>query len=384
MIRIASKEDCCGCHSCCTACPQGCIEMVADDEGFLYPQINESLCIDCGICNKVCPVLAVAPKGEPPAAFAAWHRDGAIRAESSSGGTFSALMKQTLAQNGVVFGAAFDKGLVLCHQSAQNEVDCEKFKGSKYLQSKIGDSYHQVESYLRQGRRVLFSGTPCQVAGLYSYLGQNPDNLLTSDIVCHGVPSPKVFAAYKATLERRYGAKVSRIAFRRKDCGWKRYSVALSFDNATEYRQVFTDDPFMLGFLRDTYLRPSCHACRFSRLPRVADITLGDFWGVDNHHPDWDDDKGTSLILVQTQKGQKALNACREGMVVHETDLELAVRSNPCICGSVNQGKNRTAFFRDLDRLPFERVVEKYMAPQPCWLKVFTRLKNAVHSRYAS
>jgi len=378
MIHIAQKNDCCGCHACRTACPIGCIEMVADSEGFLYPQVNEQLCTDCGICKKVCPMLLTPRQGEPPAAFAAWNRDAAVRAESSSGGVFSALMRQMLQQGGVVFGAGFDATMTLRHQSAQNEAEGRKFRGSKYLQSIIGDSYQEVKTYLQQGRRVLFSGTPCQVAGLYAYLGKDDNNLLTCDLVCHGVPSPKVFAAYQAALERRRGAKVRRIAFRRKDCGWKRFSVALSFDNATEYRQVLTDDPFMLGFLRDTYLRPSCHACRFSRLPRVADISLGDFWGVGDHHPEWDDDQGTSLILVQTEKGQKAFDACRTALVVHKADLGVAIRSNPCICGSVPPGKNRSAFFNDLDRLPFEEVMKKYMSPPSPWRKAINLAKRVV------
>lgn len=358
--------------------------MAADDEGFLYPSIDEGLCVDCSACVHVCPMLVPIPEGAPPQAFAAWHKDENVRAESSSGGVFSALMSHTLEQGGVVFGAAFDDGQILRHQLAQNEEEGRKFRGSKYLQSEIGGVYREVQDFLRQGRQVLFSGTPCQVAGLYAYLGRDDDNLLTVDLVCHGVPSPKVFAAYREAMERRYRAKIRRIAFRRKDCGWKRFSVALSFDNATEYRRVFTDDPFMIGFLRDLYLRPSCHACRFSRLPRVADITLADFWGVGGHHPEWDDDRGTSLILVQTRKGQKAFDVCREFLTVHEANLLQGLRSNPCICGSVAPGEKRASFFSDLDRDPFEKVVKKYLSPQPFWRKFFRKIKNVVVSRVAS
>jgi len=373
MINIAQKVDCCGCHACRTACPLGCIDMVADLEGFLYPQINESVCVDCGICEKACPMLSSPPQGgEPPAAFAAWHRDALIRSESSSGGIFSALMKRTFQLGGVVVGAAFDADMNLRHHSAQNETEAHKFRGSKYLQSVIGDVYREVEGLLRQGRFVLFSGTPCQVAGLYSYLGEDDENLLTSDLACHGVPSPKVFAAYKEHLEHCHAAKVERISFRRKDCGWKKFSVALSFDNATEYRQDLTEDPFMVGFLRNTYLRPACHYCHFSRFPRVADISLADFWGVGDHHPQWDDDKGTSLVLIQSEKGQKAFAVIHDELVVHEANLEVAIRSNPCICGSVPPGKNRQAFFRDLDRLPFEQVVKKYMARPSLWSKTIS------------
>jgi coenzyme F420-reducing hydrogenase beta subunit len=369
MIKIIQKEDCCGCHACRAACPSHCIEMVADSEGFLYPQVNEQICTGCGICDQFCPMTSEVSQGKPPIAFAAWNRDETIRAESSSGGVFSTLMEKILDQRGVVIGAAFNSMMILCHQSAQNAVESSKFRGSKYLQSVIGDAYQETQEFLHQGRYVLFSGTPCQIAGLYAYLGHDDHNLLTCDVACHGVPSPKVFAAYKTMMERRHGAKVQKIAFRRKDSGWKRFSLALSFDNAKEYRRVVTDDPFMIGYLRNTYLRPSCHSCRFARLPRVADISLADFWGVEKHHPEWDDDTGTSLVLVQTEKGLNFWGACSNALVMHETDLTVAIRSNPCICGSVPPGNNRADFFIDLEQLPFENLIKKYMLPPPPWRK---------------
>lgn len=353
--------------------------MLADKEGFFYPQIDENNCTDCGLCESVCPMTAPVPTGDPPSAFAAWNRDEEIRADSSSGGVFSALMQKIFQQGGVVFGAAFDTNLKLCHQSAENKSDGSKFRGSKYLQSRIGDSYQAARDHLKKGKDVLFSGTPCQVAGLYSFLGGDHENLLTCDVVCHGVPSPKVFDAYRTVLERRHGAKTRRIAFRRKDCGWKQFSVSLSFDNDTEYRRVLSEDPFMHGFLANTYLRPSCHTCRFSRLPRVADISLGDFWGVGNHHPEWDDDRGTSLILVQTEKGRKAFDLCSDGLTVHNADLTTAIQSNPCIQGFVAQGKRREAFFNDLDRLPFEKMIKKYMERPTLWQRAINKAKRIMN-----
>jgi len=378
MIQITKKENCCGCHACQTACPLGCIAMVLDNEGFLYPLVNENICIDCGICENVCPIMGAPRQGDSPLAFAAWNRDAAIRAQSSSGGCFSALMRQTFKQNGVVFGAGFDATMTLRHQSAQNEFEALKFRGSKYLQSVIGDAYHKAKIFLQQGRHVLFSGTPCQIAGLYAYLGKDDSNLITCEVVCHGVPSPRVFAAYKAAMECRYEAKIKKIAFRRKDYGWKRYCVVLSFENATEYRRIFTDDPYMIGFLQNTYLRPSCHTCRFSRLPRVADISLADFWGVREHHPEWDDDKGTSLVLAQSKKGHEFFNLCRDALVVHEADLAVAIRSNPCICGSVSPGRQRTAYFTDLDKVPFDLMMKKYMAPPSTLRKAINLTRRTI------
>ncbi len=378
MIQIERAEDCCGCHACQNACPVGCITMVADREGFSYPQVDITACVDCGICNKVCPMSNDPCPGEAPLAFAVWNKDTEIRTESSSGGVFNALMVSTLNQNGVVFGAAFDDSMILSHQAVSNEAESIKLRGSKYLQSSIGSSYQEVKDFLKLGRRVLFSGTPCQVAGLYSYLGKDDENLLTCDLVCHGVPSPKVFALYLAEMERRHGAKVTQVVFRRKDQGWKKFSVAWSFENNTEYCKVFTEEPYMIGFLQNIDLRPSCHACHFSRLPRVADITLGDFWGVGQHHPEWDNDKGTSLILVQTEKGQRALEACQDFLVIHQADLDAAIHSNTCICGSVPPAVLRTAFFQDLERLPFNKVMKKYMLSPPAWRQLLALPKRMV------
>ena len=350
--------------------------MVPDIEGFLYPLVDENLCTECGLCESVCPVIKPPVQNGEAVAFAAWNRDEDVREDSSSGGVFNALMQRTFEQNGVVFGAAFDDSMTLCHQAAHNGVEGQALRGSKYLQSIIGTAYQEARKYLKRGRQVLFSGTPCQVAGLYAFLGKKYDNLLTCDVVCHGVPSPKVFATYRAELERQYGAKAKRIAFRRKNFGWKRYSISLSFDNDTEYRRILTEDAFMTGFLRDIYLRPSCHACRFSCLPRVADISLGDFWGVGTHHPEWDDDRGTSLVIVQSEKGKNAFDACRQDITAYDADLSVAIQSNPCICSSVAPGIRRDAFFNDLDSLPFEKVMKRYMRPTPLWRRRAGKVKR--------
>lgn len=361
-------------------CPIQCIQMVPDSEGFLYPVVNEFLCTNCGLCESACPVINPPSQEGDSVAFAAWNRDGDVREESSSGGVFNALMQRVFEQKGVVFGAAFDESMTLRHQVAHSEDDGRVLRGSKYLQSIIGTAYIETRKHLQNCRHVLFSGTPCQVAGLYAFLGKQYEKLLTCDVVCHGVPSPKVFAMYLSELEHQHSSKVQRIAFRRKDFGWKRYSVSMSFENDTEYRRFFGEDAFMIGFLSNTYLRPSCHECRFSRLPRVADISLGDFWGVGTHHPEWDDDRGTSLVIVRTEKGKKAFDACREDIIVHYADLEIAIRSNPCICGSVAPNTRRDAFFHDLNSLPFRKVVKRYMCSTPLWRRRVGKVKKLAGS----
>lgn len=352
--------------------------MVLDSEGFLYPEVDVSACTDCGLCEAVCPMTKPQPQRTVPSAFAAWNVDDTVRAASSSGGVFDSLMNLTFHQKGIVFGAAFDKTMRLRHQSADNKTEGCKFRGSKYLQSVIGITYQEAKKYLSQERVVLFSGTPCQIAGLYSFLGRDYDSLLTCDIVCHGVPSPKVFLSYKMSLERRYRSSTLSIDFRCKMSGWKSFSLSLSLENGKKYHRILHEDPFMIGFLRNLFLRPSCHRCLFSRVPRVADISLGDFWGVDKHHPEWDDDRGTSLVLIQTDKGRKAFQSCRKDLTVHEADLNVAIKSNPCISGSLPPGQKRDTFFRDLDRLPFEKVIKTYMMQKTLWHRALCKTTTIV------
>lgn len=360
--------------------------MQPDTEGFLHPQIDPNTCTNCDLCRLICPANAdtTTPrrydgpdKLPAPKVFAAWQLDESIRRDSSSGGVFTALAENILSKGGIVAGAAFDDQLVVRNILVETQKELHRLRGSKYVQSEISpDLYWRLRELLKAGRPVLFTGTPCQVAGLHAFLGKDYQNLCTCDLVCHGVPSPKVFADYRAMMECQYGARPKRIAFRRKNCGWKRYSVSLSFDNDTEYRRVFNDDPFMTGFLQNTYLRPCCHTCTFSRLPRVADVTLGDFWGIGDHHPEWDDDKGTSLILVNTEAGSGAFNTCKDSLIVHDADLKDAIRSNPCICNQVPAGERRTAFFNDLDRLPFDKVLAKHTSVPPLWRRVAGKIQR--------
>lgn len=369
-------ETCTGCAACVAACPKGVIAMQPSSEGFLYPQINSALCDDCGLCRTTCPVN---PKNlsktqsngqdskKPSAVFAAWHLNEAIRHESSSGGVFTALAEAVLTQGGVVAGAAFDDDLVVRHILIENSTDLARLRGSKYVQSEIPQTMYQcMRDLLIQGRPVLFSGTPCQVAGLRNFLRKPYDNLSCCDIVCHGVPSPKVFDAYKTMLECQYGAKAQRIAFRRKDCGWKRFSVSLSFENNTEYRRIFNSDPFMLGFLQNIYLRPSCYDCKFTNTDRPGDLTIADFWNVEKRYPKYDqEDKGTSLILVNTAKGQVWLDVCHKRLFLGSADLETAIAGNSSLVRSVKRSSKRETFYRDFGVIPFSIIIRKYRLHAP-------------------
>ncbi|MHC1749580.1 MAG: Coenzyme F420 hydrogenase/dehydrogenase, beta subunit C-terminal domain [Cellulosilyticaceae bacterium] len=371
MIKNKSEKDCCGCYACANICPNHCIEMKVHQEGFWYPQIDESKCTNCNLCEKVCPEInkyTNTASRIQPQVLGAWNLDEKIRKQSSSGGVFTALAEWILNQNGIVFGSGFDETLKVVHKKVATVEALAELRGSKYIQSNIRNTYKEAKECLMQGKKVLFTGTPCQIAGLYSYLQKDYKNLYTCDLVCHGVSSPKVFDKYKEYLERKNNSKVKKISFRDKEYGWKVFSMALDFEDDSRYIKTLREDPFMIGFLKDKYLRPSCHECTFSTLPRVADISLADYWGVSGKYPKLDDDKGTSLLLVNTDKGQKILTSCKEQLFMQECDFAHALQHNPCIAGSVKPHSEREQFFKDLDSMPFEGLIKRYMSP-PSWIK---------------
>lgn len=365
MVDIKHKKDCCGCQACENICPKRCIEMNVDQEGFWYPDVDQTKCIECNLCEKVCPEIKqyTNPNASQPQVLGAWNLDEEVKKQSSSGGVFTALAEWIIEQNGIIFGAGFDEEFRVTHRKITNEVDLAALRGSKYVQSRIGNTYAQAKGCLLQGKRVLFTGTPCQIAGLYTYLQKEYENLYTCDVACHGVPSPKVFQKYKAYLEDKYKGKITKVTFRDKVKGWKSYWVTIKFENENLHTTQYGKNPYMIGFLKDIYLRPSCYECTFSTIPRIADITLADFWGVGAKYPELDDDKGTSLLLINTQKGNQLLQGCKEQIFMQECDLGHAIKHNPCIASSVKQHPNREKFFKDLESMSFEEVMKRYMNP---------------------
>lgn len=367
MIRIQNKTDCCGCHACAQICPRQCITMRQDTEGFLYPQIDEAACIHCNLCEKVCPILhsQQEPKDKAPEAYAAINRDDEIRSQSSSGGVFTLLAEYILEQGGVVFGAAMaDDQHSVRHIAVETLEKLAPLRGSKYLQSTIDNTYNEAKQALQAGRKVLFTGTPCQIEGLKSFLqGREYPNLYCMDVICHGVPSPLVWQTYVSEQETRAGAPARRTFFRHKKYGWKTFALLLEFSNNKAYECVLSKDAFMQAFLQNACLRPSCHACHFKKLNRVSDITVADYWGVQSQQPDMDDDKGTSLVLLHSSKGQQFLNAVREELRLKPVQAEQALKGNSAMTRSAAPHKNRQLFFANLGTLPFEELVRKYARP---------------------
>lgn len=374
-LKIKEKESCMGCHACSSVCPQGCISMDSDSEGFWYPKVDRGKCIKCELCIKTCPIINKIAVENKPVAYACINKNEEIRLESSSGGIFTLVAEEVINNGGIVFGVGFDKDFNVIHSYVKNKEKLAMFRGSKYVQSRIGDTYSQAKFFLEEGKQVLFTGTPCQISGLKSYLRKDYDNLFCVDNICHGVPSPKVWKKYVYYHEDRVGSPTKRIAFRRKDKGWKQYSVSFRFENGTEYCETLKEDLYMRAFLKDVCLRPSCYACEFKTLSRESDITLADFWGIQKMLPDMDDDKGTSLIFVNSDSGQSMFENIEEKIIYKEVDINQAVSYNSAAIKSVEYNPKRDDFFEDLGMLDFDGLVRKY-----CTNKLLIRLRRKIKS----
>ena len=336
--------------------------MISDNEGFWYPYVDREKCIECGLCEKVCPIIH---KWQPDdsrttTAMAAINLNEEIRLKSSSGGVFTLIAEEILNQGGVIFGATFtDDFKSVQHICVDNSAALEKLRGSKYVQLNIGSTYKQTKKYLDSGRKVLFTGTPCQIGGLYSYLGKPYDDLYTQDIICHGVPSPMVWEKYLEERERKAASKTQRMFFRHKKYGWKTYAVLFEFTNNTAYVKSLREDSFMRAFLSNSCLRPSCHNCSFKTMQRQSDITLADFWGVQNVLSKMDDNKGTSLVLVHTDKGTELLSAINKAVRIVETDFDTAIKYNPALFKSAKIGSQRVAFMNVINTMGIDELSNK-------------------------
>lgn len=349
MIKIKAKENCCGCYACYNICPKECITMESDNEGFWYPKIDKDKCINCNLCEKVCPIIN-KPNSSlyEKKSYAVFNKNEKIRLESSSGGIFSLLAEYVINNHGNVYGAVFDEDFNVKHVKINILQDINLLRGSKYVQSRINDIFKSIKFDLKNNKIVLFTGTPCQIAGLQSFLQKKYDNLILMDIVCHGVPSPLVWQQYINELKQNYKQNIKSIYFRDKSTGWKTYSVKFLFDK-DEYKNFGFKDIYMKGFLNDIYLRPSCYNCKFKGIERVSDITVADFWGIGNILPKMDDDKGTSLIVIHSEKGKQLFDELSEKMILNEVNFNEAIKYNSSMIKSVKYNEKRNSFFAELN-----------------------------------
>ena len=358
MIQITDKKNCSGCGACANICPKNCISMQRDEMGFAYPVVDADSCINCGRCEVVCPILNPAKENNPKAVIGAKNRDEAVRSTSSSGGTFFELAKATISRGGIVYGCALDEKLVARHIGVETVEGLSALKGSKYVQSDVGTTYREAKKQLIEGREVLYSGTPCQIAGLKNYLGKEYDNLLLVDVLCHGVPSPGVFEDYLGYLADKFGSKPVSVNFRNKEKSWKRLYFEVKFENGKRYFTFCGYDRYMSMFLNNISLRPSCYDCRFTTVNRQGDITLGDFWGIGRKYPERDDDKGISLIIVNTEKGEKAYGEIAERMDAFDSDIDTAKAGQLILYASVKKHSRYDEFFRLYEEKGIKEAVE--------------------------
>ncbi len=361
MINISEKKTCCGCGACTQACIRGCISMQEDAEGFLYPEVDPERCVRCGRCVEACPVERknTAMGEQKMVAYAAWAKDEALRRESSSGGIFSLLAQWVLKQSGVVFGAAFADDFSVRHIRIECLQELPLLRGSKYLQSRTENTFSEVKAALKEGRIVLYTGTSCQIAGLKQFLGREYDNLYTVDVICHGVPSPKIWKMYLDSQKACTSADVQEAYFRRKNQGWKAFSMELVFSDGARYSKTLKEDPFLKIFLRDICLRPSCYACQFKGLPRASDLTLGDAWEIHKVMPDMDDDKGTSLVLLHTKKGRALWEAIEPQTYSCIGDAEALLQGNKAFGKSARIHPRRKKFFEAVNSGASMDVLER-------------------------
>ena len=341
MIKIVDKSRCCGCSACYAVCPHGAITMKADRLGFRYPEIDMSLCIGCNLCERVCPYNAVPyPELVPLKVYAARNKDENIRMGSSSGAVFPVAASNVLEQDGLVYGAAFKDADAseVAHVCASSSEELKHIYGSKYAQSDMRDCFREIRSQLKQGRTVLFSGMPCQVAGLYRYVGNNGDKLYTMACACHGVPSPKVWSMYSKEVK----GNSSEVSFRDKSTGWREYKIRIG-----DYSSVAFKDPYMRAMLKGLTLRPSCKDCVFKAKACGSDILAGDWWGIGKLAPEMDDGRGTSAVLVNSQKGFELIE-----------DEVLELKEMPMLDDPGNGGFNHRDF-KDYDTEAFVDRLEK-------------------------
>ncbi len=364
-MKITEYDKCTGCAACYSVCPEKCISMKENQEGFLYPEVNEDLCIKCGMCRKTCPVNRAHFKelSDMPETYLSRSRNESIRRCSASGGVFTQIAKNFLSEgNSIVYGCVYGENFEVCHAAVSDTDNVEKLSRSKYVQSRIGDIYKDVRQKLLEGKRVLFSGTACQIYGLHSFLGKEYDALYCIDVVCYGVPSPKVYFKYLRWVSEKNG-QIDKVVMRDKQIYKKFYRACYAIDlkNGKKYMKLTADDPFALSFFRNLSIRRSCYECHFKTVHRISDITIGDCWFSENLS-ELEDVDGVTLTIVHSEKGKQLMESGNiESVTVNS---EKAIKANGGkIYSCAVKNPERDEFFRDIECMEFDDVVKKYLKP---------------------
>ena len=355
MIHIEDKKECCGCWACYNACPKHCIGMKEDEEGFRYPVVDASLCIDCGLCEKVCPVIH-ADKADTPHAqqgFLAQHKDEDIRKESTSGGAFTAIASWIIRQGGIVYGAGYRKGtFIVEHQGVETEKDLSVFRNSKYVQSNIGNTFKEALGHLKAGRWVCFSGTPCQIEGFRSFLrGREYEKLVCVDLVCRGIPSPRILTRYIEAQQTLIGGEFTNVLFRDKHYGYHYSSFSIyNKERGKDYHKGVDSNAYLRAFFNNLSDRPSCYDCRFKKRYRKSDLTLWDCFPIEKFTKQMDG-KGTTRVLVQSQKGKMIMDAIGNELRTVRVETDKLVSDVREMFHSVPMNPQREQFFKDCNAM---------------------------------
>ena len=371
-------EKCCGCGVCEFVCPRNCITFEVDKNGFNYPQIEKDNCIDCGLCVNKCPISVQQIKEHQSVTkcFAVRARDGVTVEQSSSGGFFLVLAEWVIDHGGVVVGAAFDDELNVVHRIVENKEDLHLIRGSKYVQSDMSAVIRYVADYLAKDRYVLFSGTSCQVQAIINCFKGKYAKLLTADIICHGVPTPKLWKEYLAYQSEKYHSKVIEAHFRDKHFGWLDYSVYLKLENGKVYRKKAKNDPYMRLFLQNSFLRDSCFQCQFKKIKKNCDFTMSDYWMVSRFCPQFNDDRGTSLIYIHSETGIEIFDSIKEKLLTLEVTVEEALFENSAVEHATQCPANRQSALERLDNEPFKKLYKRVCVP--LWRDKFRRIKYKI------
>ena len=387
MISISDKKDCCGCNACGDICVHQAINFKSDIEGFWYPEVDEQKCIDCHLCEKVCPIINIKELKKndfktPSHTYAAIHKNMKIRWDSTSGGAFSALADVMYNQGGYVSGAIYNKDFSVRNFISNDSNDLIKLRSSKYLQSNAEGLYKEIKMLLRRGEKVLACGTPCQMTALKSFLRKDYENLVIVDFICRGVNSPKVYRAYLDSLEKKFGSKVVFVKAKNKELGWRNLTRKVTFANGKSYYGVLMEDDFRRGYHTNVFCRPSCYECKFKGFPRVADITIADYWGIEKIDRNLDNDIGTSMILINSRKGEAFFDIAKEILEYKETEFYSVFKGNGALTSSLKPAKiDRDSFFRDLNDNDFDYVTAKYFPKiKKKWDR--NRIKNLIYPYY--
>ena len=360
-------EKCTGCMACYNACPFNAIEIIQNEKGFYEPHIIEEKCKKCKKCVITCPQNNLAEKKENKVVYAAWSNSEIEREESTSGGIFSEIAKKVLEEDGIVVGAIYDENFKVVHGILTNKEDLQKTRGSKYVQSYIGDSFKIVKKYLDEGRKVLFSGVACQIAGLKNFLNKKYNNLITVDVLCHGVPSPMIFEEYK---KRHNGNEISNIKFRYKKPSWTIFSMKIDYKNGSSYSNTTYKDEYIRAFLEDYITNEVCCECKYTGKDRVSDITLADFWGyISESFKNRNTEKGISLVIVNTKVVEEYFYKIKERIVYIEKTFEEAAKGNQCLRKPFQKNKLYNEFCKNYFLAGYDDTVKKYIREKNMPLK---------------